>query len=132
MASLGSLPFVVDTAMETSILLHSGNYRRPMLPVSACRPRKSLDFSSSNDLTIGSFKVMGDDSSKWKINRLTATGKGSGEVEDGEDSEDALQATIEKSKKLLAVQRDLLDQVFLTIFLPSADLLITFSVFTML
>jgi starch synthase len=35
----------------------------------------------------------------------------------GDESEDALQASIEKSKKVLAMQRDLLQQVIYCVFL---------------
>lgn len=124
MASSGSLPFAIDTAIETS-LLHNRNYRRPNLPLFAYRPRKSLDSCGLNELTFKCSKIGNEDilgcslccdrvmgGRTRRIKSLKAKGKGSGEVEDGGDeSEDALQATIEKSKKVLAMQRDLLQQV---------------------
>ena len=118
MASSGSLPFAIDTAIETS-LLHNMNYRRPKLPLFAYRPRKSLDSCGLNELTFKCSKIGNEDILRCslccrtrRIKRLKAKGKGSGEVEDGGDeSEDALQATIEKSKKVLAIRRDLLQQV---------------------
>lgn len=44
----------------------------------------------------------------WRIKRVKATGEISGE---GDESDDALQVTIEKSKKVLAMQQDLLQQI---------------------
>lgn len=42
---------------------------------------------------------------------MEATGKGSVEGDSDDESEDAIQATMEKSKKVLAMQRDLLQQI---------------------
>ncbi|KAA8530375.1 hypothetical protein F0562_005084 [Nyssa sinensis] len=128
MASIGSLPFVIDTVMDNSILLYCGNFRRPVLPFFAYRPRKSFDSGGLNDPTFGYSKVVGEDNARFslccnrlisgcnggqlsRIKHLRATGKDSGDVEDGDESEDALHATIEKSKKVLAMQRDLLQKI---------------------
>lgn len=49
---------------------------------------------------------------RWKcMKRVEATGPDSSEAESGDESEDALQATIDKSKKVLDMQRNLLQQV---------------------
>ncbi|KAH7852117.1 hypothetical protein Vadar_020861 [Vaccinium darrowii] len=99
--------------MERSFFLYSRNHGLPRLPLFACR----LGLSDS---TFGHAKVVGKDiglMSGCKVTRLQrikilrATEKGSGEGEDGEESEDAFQATIEKSKKVLEMQRGLLQQI---------------------
>ncbi|KAK3036624.1 hypothetical protein RJ639_030193 [Escallonia herrerae] len=114
MASMGSLPFVIDTAIEGSILVHGKSYRRSKLPFFAYRPRKSLDFGG---LTFGCSNVVAEDTARCsfcchRVMNLKATGKDSGEVgESDEHEEDTLHATIEKSKKVLAMQRDLLQQI---------------------
>lgn len=96
MASIGCCPFVIDSAMERCVLVQSGNYRRPNLPLFAYRERKTKDLR---------FRC-------WKLMSLKARTKGTGEVEDDDQSrEEAFQATIEKSKKVLAMQRDLLQQI---------------------
>ena len=46
---------------------------------------------------------------------MKATDNGSGEGEDVDEPENALEATLEKSKKVLAKQRELLQQVILFI-----------------
>ena len=117
MASIGSLPFVIDTVIDGSSLLHSVNSRRPKLIFLANRPRTNC----LNDSTFGCSKIVGENISRLyvcgrvvqkRIHSLRATSKGSDEGEDGDESEDdALQATIEKSKKVLALQRGLLQEV---------------------
>ncbi|KAE9466570.1 hypothetical protein C3L33_01513, partial [Rhododendron williamsianum] len=101
MASMGS------PATERSVLLYSRSHGPPRVPV------------------FGSAKVVGGDfglmrgcrvTRPQRIKILRATGKGSGEGEEdgeqpGEQPEDAFQATIEKSKKVLEMQRDLLQQI---------------------
>ncbi|KAL1211332.1 Starch synthase 2, chloroplastic/amyloplastic [Cardamine amara subsp. amara] len=70
---------------------------------------------SSPDLASGSLSfryrsfVLGH---RWKcMRRVEATGPDSSEAESGDEPEDALQATIEKSKKVLNMQRNLLQQI---------------------
>lgn len=46
-----------------------------------------------------------------RINLLKAISDDSGEAEDNKETEDAIQATIEKSNKVLAMQKELLQQV---------------------
>ncbi|KAG5624256.1 hypothetical protein H5410_009474 [Solanum commersonii] len=85
--------------MENSILLHSGNQLHPNLPLFALRPKKlSLIHGSGRE-------------QMWRIKRVKATGENSGEASNADESNDALQVTIEKSKKVLAMQQDLLQQI---------------------
>ncbi|KAF3635946.1 Granule-bound starch synthase 2, chloroplastic/amyloplastic [Capsicum annuum] len=82
--------------MENSILLPTGNQFHPKLPFLAFRPRK---LSLSHGFTREQM---------WRIKKVKATSESSGE---DEESDDALKATIEKSKKVLAMQKDLLQQI---------------------
>lgn len=93
MASMGSLPFVIDKSF--SILVCNRNYSLPFLSFSA---KKSICLGGCNGFL--------------KCSKIKATGKEFGEV--GEDS-DAIQAAINKSQKLLAVQKDLIQQVVIVI-----------------
>ncbi|KAL3526529.1 hypothetical protein ACH5RR_011185 [Cinchona calisaya] len=120
MASMGSFPFRIETAIDSSVIsqTENGNSRRPKLPLLAYRPRKF-----SGDSKFGSYRLLGADfgglslccgcrvTRKWMLKRVNATSGGSREDETGEESEDALQVTIEKSKKVLALQKDLLNQI---------------------
>lgn len=101
--------------MENCTLLHSGNQFQPKFPFFALKPKKFPFF------VVGCSRVLGEDivklsiahgSSREQMWRIKATGKNSGEATNIDDeSDDALQATIEKSKKVLAMQKDLLQQV---------------------
>lgn len=93
MAFIGSLPFIIQTKAESSVLLHDKNLQRSRFSVFPCRSQNSFNLAVSLSL---SFKP------------VRATGK---EGVSGDGSEDTLQATIEKSKKVLALQRDLLQKV---------------------
>lgn len=122
MASMGSFP----TGVDSSILLHNVNHRRPMIPILAYRPRKyvvvgriadcnSAGFSSIMTVDLFSKVSLCNGCSgrrrRWKTQHVKATTEGTGQGETDDESEDALQATIEKGKKVLATQRDLLQQV---------------------
>ncbi|KAJ8567069.1 hypothetical protein K7X08_019277 [Anisodus acutangulus] len=85
--------------MENSILLHSGDQFHPKLPIFAIRLKK---LSVANGYSREQM---------WRIKRIKATGKSSGEGASANDSDEALQDTIEKSKKVLAMQQDLLQQI---------------------
>ncbi|KAK4346600.1 hypothetical protein RND71_032939 [Anisodus tanguticus] len=85
--------------MKNSILLHSGNQFHPKLPIFAIRLKK---LSVANGYSREQM---------WRIKRVKATGKISGEGASADESDEALQATIEKSKKVLAMQQDLLQQI---------------------
>ncbi|KAK4367545.1 hypothetical protein RND71_011337 [Anisodus tanguticus] len=85
--------------MENSILLHSGNQFHPKLPIFAIRLKKlSVANGSSRE-------------QMWRIKRIKATGKSSGEDASADDSDEALHDTIEKSKRVLAMQQDLLQKI---------------------
>ncbi|KAF2299461.1 hypothetical protein GH714_032029 [Hevea brasiliensis] len=96
MAFIGSVPFILKTKTESSLFLHRKNQHRSRFLVSAYRPIKSLSLPVSNGVLSLRFKP------------VRATGK---EGFSGDGSKDTLQATIEKSKKVLAMQRDLLQQI---------------------
>ncbi|XP_016454076.2 granule-bound starch synthase 2, chloroplastic/amyloplastic [Nicotiana tabacum] len=101
--------------MENCTLLHSGNQFQPKFPFFALKPKKFPFFVA------GCSSVLGEDivklsvahgSSREQMWRIKATGKSSGEAANADDeSDEALQATIEKSKKVLAMQKDLLQQI---------------------
>lgn len=63
----------------------------------------------------------------WRIKRVKATGENSGEAASADESDDALQVTIEKSKKVLAMQQDLLQQVTLLVLNHKVKRKISFS-----
>lgn len=112
MLSLGSLPSLLETNVDTTVLfLHTKN------------PKFTPKFSSSN---VSAFRgrlkhrfgrdllcLLGN-----KNKHIRALGKSFGTSENGDDEDqdepdDVLHATIEKSRKVLALQRELLQQVFL-------------------
>ncbi|KAL8471601.1 hypothetical protein ACS0TY_029015 [Phlomoides rotata] len=113
MASMGSFPAGVDS----SILLHSANHQRPMIPTPAYKPRKHVVIGGIADCnsvgvssTVDLFSRVslcsdcgGGRRRRWKTHRVKATGD--------DDSDEALQATIEKSKKVIQTQRELLQQI---------------------
>lgn len=93
MASMGSLPFVVDKGCSILVC-----HRKNSLPFLSLSANKSFCFGGCNGFL--------------KCSKIKATGKEFGEV--GEDG-DAIQAAINKSQKLLAVQKDLIQQVVICI-----------------
>lgn len=124
MASMGSFPAGVDS----SILLHSANHQRPMIPGPAYRSRKyvvvggiadcnSVGVSSTLDLfsRVSLCSGCGGGRRRWKTSRVKATAEETGGETGGDDSDEALQATIEKSKKVIQTQRELLQQVFVSL-----------------
>ncbi|PIN04718.1 Starch synthase [Handroanthus impetiginosus] len=96
MASMGYFAAGIDG----SILLHSANHHRSVAPVIAYRPRKLSMFCGCS----GGRR-------RWTAQPVKATGEATEGVDGGDKSDDALQATIEKSKKVLALQKDLLQQI---------------------
>ncbi|PRQ53601.1 putative starch synthase [Rosa chinensis] len=121
MASIKSLPFVIETKAESSVLLHSENSRRLRFPFFTHRRWRAGEVSLISGSASGCSQAVGLCSGQissctkgqlWRVKPVRAIRKVSGEgVEDKGESEDALQATIEKSKKVLAMQRDLLQQI---------------------
>ncbi|XP_047319775.1 granule-bound starch synthase 2, chloroplastic/amyloplastic-like [Impatiens glandulifera] len=125
MAAMGSLPYVINTAVERS-LLKNENRRRLRVYSFARGPRNPLDNVGSSDLRFGDAKedVGGGASLSLCCTRLfskcsrtnnclivKAMGKNSEQAEDSDKVEDAFEAKIEKSMKVLAMQRDLLQQI---------------------
>ena len=103
MSSIGSLPFIIETTKaESPVLVSRKNKNRHKFSFFPCRTKKSHNLAVFNN----GFSL------KFKPVRATAE-----EGASGDESEDKLQATIEKSKKVLAMQRDLLQQVIYCVFL---------------
>ncbi|KAJ8775048.1 hypothetical protein K2173_020052 [Erythroxylum novogranatense] len=96
MASIGTLPFVLKIKPEGTVLSHSQNQYGPRFSIFMYRPRKSCKFGVSNHGFSPRFRPP------------RAANK---EEESGDVSEDTFQANIEKSKKVLAMQRELLKQI---------------------
>ncbi|KAM1058844.1 hypothetical protein ACFX2B_023439 [Malus domestica] len=120
MASIGSLPCIIETKTDSSVLVHSIINRRLRFPFLTNRPRSSIEVSGINASAGGSSEAVGmcrgqndwcSRGNLWRIKPLHAIGKSSAQGEDGGEPEDPLQATIEKSKKVLATQRELLQQI---------------------
>ncbi|XAR51724.1 Starch synthase [Bertholletia excelsa] len=123
MASIGSF------TLESSVLLHSRNHGRPRSPFfGSYRAKSFLDSAVLHDSILGHAKIEGRDVTGVflqcgrlmggcrvrrvrNIRPLMATRITDGAGEDGDEPEDALQATIEKSKKVLAMQKELLQQI---------------------
>ncbi|XP_075481502.1 granule-bound starch synthase 2, chloroplastic/amyloplastic-like [Primulina tabacum] len=122
MALMGSFPAVVDS----SAVIHCVNHHPLMIPILAYRPIKfvvigGLVYCKSTGLSQNSIEDYFSQLSpccghsgrrrRWVPKRVKATQEGTGGGGSVDDPEDALQATIEKSKKVLAMQKDLLAQI---------------------
>lgn len=106
MVSLGSLPCVIETGAGSSVLVHSRRQHGPSSVFATFRPKKSPVFGVFNN-SIFHFSLCSDKRGHlWRIKHVKATGG-----ESGNGYEDSLEATIEKSKKVLSMQRHLLQQV---------------------
>lgn len=117
MASTGSFPFSVGAVIDSSVLNNCGNSCK--FPILAWRPRRfyldSMSRTSGEDIGKHSLCCRCRRHQSLLVNCLNAMSSGSGETGSGEESEDSLQVTINKSKKVLALQKDLLDQVLFII-----------------
>lgn len=104
MASLGSLPFTIEAKTESSMFVLSKNYHRTF-----------CSFKQQNQRPVEGLGFLGDKmvtrSGKWPkpLQTKAATSDSSGQRSD--DPDEAIQATIEKSKKVLAMQQQLLEQI---------------------
>ncbi|CAN0857738.1 Granule-bound starch synthase 2, chloroplastic/amyloplastic [Linum grandiflorum] len=99
MASAGAFPSLTEVRVESSLLFRCKKSQNgPKIPFFCC--------SLKNPTNLG---LSGGDRLSPRFKGLRANGKDA--EKNGDQSEDALQATIEKSKKVLAVQRDLLQQI---------------------
>ncbi|RVW82628.1 Granule-bound starch synthase 2, chloroplastic/amyloplastic [Vitis vinifera] len=112
MASVGCVSFVTERAAS----IWSGRDRRPRFSFPVYRLRMSPGCAVSKDSIFGYSR---EDCVRFSLcsrrqvlgsRGVRARGEGSVEGEDGDRLEDAFDATIEKSKKVLAMQRDLLQQ----------------------
>ncbi|XP_024025240.1 starch synthase 2, chloroplastic/amyloplastic [Morus notabilis] len=113
----GSLPFISETKSEKSLLLRNKTSRFPFF---RNLQRNSLKYTCLNSTSSSSSSSPSSSSSssssvvrlRKNSKAVRAIGKGLEEADnDEESSEETLQANIEKSKKVLAVQRDLLQQI---------------------
>lgn len=108
MASIRCLPFTIEAnAAEGRVLFRVKNQSWPIFRW----PRKfvsSAALRGFGNSSTGEGDCSRSLSSTTRSLRATAAGW---DFNNGEPSEDALEATIEKSKKVLAMQRELLDQV---------------------
>ncbi|PIA62717.1 hypothetical protein AQUCO_00200621v1 [Aquilegia coerulea] len=114
MASIGSLSFFIETAMESSVL-HCGNLHRPRFLILGSRGRTTLDLRSNVTMGLSvNCENMIDECNRrrpWRSKSMRAMRINAKKSEDRDKSEDPLEATIEKSKKVLAMQKQLLDQL---------------------
>ncbi|XP_074268643.1 granule-bound starch synthase 2, chloroplastic/amyloplastic isoform X2 [Silene latifolia] len=122
MASLNSCHFTIETKME-SLVLNCNSFGS-----------QSLAYQRKNPVNFGGFlKILDQNSRKchkrlsfcgprpmngylkggglFRIDCVKANASDSNEGGDGNETEDAIQATLEKSKKVLAMQKELLQQV---------------------
>ncbi|XP_057550814.1 uncharacterized protein LOC130828825 isoform X3 [Amaranthus tricolor] len=113
MASLNSLSFMI----ETRISRHTSNGSNPL----SNQRRKPLDcgvflkFMEHNGNTLSSLCCVKSVSESrridlWRNTSLKATENESSESEDNREPKDAIQATIDKSSKVLAMYKELLKQ----------------------
>ncbi|KAF5176177.1 Granule-bound starch synthase 2, chloroplastic/amyloplastic, partial [Thalictrum thalictroides] len=111
MASIGSLSFFIETAMDTSVI-HCGNFHRPRFLILGSRGRTTLDLGSNVTMKLSAnYDNMIDECNRrrpWRSKSMRINAK---KGEDRDKPEDALEATIQKSKKVLAMQKQLLDQI---------------------
>lgn len=124
-SSIGSFPFLVELNADSSLLLHSKISRPLRFPLFAYHARKySAEPSSSVNFNGSALEHRGNRGLLWRTKHLRAIGKSVGSSEDNDGPEDVLQTTIEKSKKVLAMQRDLLHQVLFLSLLYNVLLLL--------
>ncbi|XP_061355119.1 granule-bound starch synthase 2, chloroplastic/amyloplastic [Gastrolobium bilobum] len=112
MASMGSLPFLMETnADNTLLLLHTRSFK--FSPKFSTVSASLFEHSGTRGLDRGrlNHRCRKGLLCLWGNKRIRAIGKSFGKSEDKDESEEMLQATIEKSKKVLALQRELLQQI---------------------
>ncbi|KAG4958744.1 hypothetical protein GLYMA_13G062700v4 [Glycine max] len=113
MASMGSLPFLVEANADSTLMMMMLQNRNHKFS----SPKFNTVNASSLVRGWGRGRVNHRCSSRGllclveKNKHISALGKSSGTSEDKDESEEVLQATIEKSKKVLALQRELLQQI---------------------
>ncbi|KAH9621052.1 hypothetical protein KSS87_014173 [Heliosperma pusillum] len=121
MASLNSCYFTIETKMESLVLNYNSFGSRSLAyqrkkPVNFGGFLKFLDqnsdkchkFSLCGPRPVNGYRKGGG---LFRINCGKANASDSNEGENSNDTEDAIQATLEKSKKVLAMQKQLLQQI---------------------
>ncbi|XVF14276.1 hypothetical protein REPUB_Repub09cG0044800 [Reevesia pubescens] len=102
MASIGgSSPFILERKGQS----------RLVFTFSTFRPRKIKNLAVLNGSSTCGVSLFYKKGQLWRFKPVRVAGSGDGIGGVGDDSEDTLQASIEKSKKVLAMQRELLQQI---------------------
>ncbi|KAK4799441.1 hypothetical protein SAY86_024806 [Trapa natans] len=108
MTSIASLPFTIEVKVaEGSVIFHSKKHSRPAF----YRQRNSLNFASLRGF--GHSRTAENECSKGFSSLMTRVMAARKDSMDGVSTEDALEATIEQSKKVLTMQGELLNQISL-------------------
>ncbi|CAM8987619.1 unnamed protein product [Rhodiola kirilowii] len=112
MASIGSLRLVLDAKMDGALILRTNYFGRLKVGVVASYKHRSV-VEDDNLARVSMRVIRGSDRGLgWRVRCLDeAENKRTVGEEDADDSQAALQATIEKSKKVLQMQRELLQQI---------------------
>ncbi|KAL9233759.1 hypothetical protein vseg_008714 [Gypsophila vaccaria] len=100
MALLNSTHFTVESKMESLVLNHITFRSRSSL----YQPRNPVNFG-------GILRLVSSNCNRMSMKRVKATASDSSDSKGGKDTEDAIEATLEKSKKVLAMQKELLQQI---------------------
>lgn len=116
--SMASMEYL-NAMSETTLWVCSGRDPRPRCSFPVYSPRMSLDYAASKNSIFGSLRKDCERCPSLRIWRVRARGEGLVEGEGGDKIDDPLEATIEKSKKVLATQKNLLQRVifFAVLFL---------------
>ncbi|XP_019428424.1 PREDICTED: granule-bound starch synthase 2, chloroplastic/amyloplastic-like isoform X2 [Lupinus angustifolius] len=106
MSKMASFPFILETNADTKVLLllHTKNHHRSL--------KFPLKYNTMNALAFDPSETRRGDGRlhyRYKRHNIRAVGKSVGAS--NEDKDDMLKGTIEKSKKVLALQRNLLQQI---------------------
>ncbi|ESW23227.1 hypothetical protein PHAVU_004G029100 [Phaseolus vulgaris] len=113
MASMGSAPFLVEANADSTLMMRMFHHRNLKLSSPKFGPLSGSSFGHSGARGWGRGRVNHGCSRGLlclveKNRRIKALGKGSWM---SEESEEILQGTIEKSKKVIALQRELLQKI---------------------
>ncbi|KAF7820527.1 granule-bound starch synthase 2, chloroplastic/amyloplastic-like [Senna tora] len=115
-SSIGSFPFLVEPNTDTSVLVQTRINRPLRFQLFAYQPKKYAELSGLHRSASQHSESAGLNCGRrrdllWGTKHLRAVGKSMGASEGNDGEEDVLQTSIEKSKKVLAMQRDLLQQI---------------------
>ncbi|KAK9682372.1 hypothetical protein RND81_10G069200 [Saponaria officinalis] len=122
MASLNSCHFTIDTKMESLVLNHIsfGSHSLAYQQKKLVNFGEFLNFSDrkngkchrgSSSCSQRSVNGCRKGGGLLRMKRIKATASDSSEGKDDKETEDAIEATLEKSKKVLAMQKELLQQI---------------------